>query len=513
MGHIDNYSNWKDKPTAMSLKLDESKIASYKNWKTINEQEDIGKKKEKHVDQLSDEMGMDPSEFVKAFTKKINLDTGEDHNIMGKVSTDIQEGIVESFIYSKRTSKKFYKDPMSFKFSADPVKAGKYKYDGDIVKDQTKHITGLSKNGEGIPYIDVDGNFVMASQDDIITDINSKNADLYSEKKGSSQYSLIRVDQKAKPNGHKYVLRAGLVENAYALYVVAPGRFQPFTGSKMDKEGVKTVTPGTEASVKVLKFNIKLDTNEGSTSGVNFKTESSEVKGTPVDSIYSALVEQAKKQGVTDMSTLKITKFTIVSSASNHWGGKLAATHNNAGQATNVAHNTPVEDNPKWSAKNADSNFTLAKTRGTNLGAILLPGLKKKGIAEIAAPTSSPRVTDTGGVNDDKRNTQTHPNGGQYAQLIIEASATGKSKEEIPGTPEKTKETKEFTQFALTLADGSGKGKGLARFSNFGLSRPKYLKKGGKGWKSPGYIGRHGGGNRPTSGLAGWFDGLFYSGV
>ena len=487
---------------------------TFEGWKKLLEQEDLSNKKEKQVDQLSDEMGMDESEFIKAFSDKINEDTGEERNIMGKVSESIRAGIVESFIYSDKTPKQFYKDPMSFRFRASHVKpSAQYKSDGDIVKDQDKWITGTSIDGGGIPYIDVDGNFKMASQEDIITDINSKNADLYAEKKGSSQYSLIRVDQKDKPNGHKYVLKAGLVENAFALYVVAPGRFQPMTASESTKTGTTTVTPGKDATTTPLTFNIKLDTNEGSTSGVSFAVGKSEVLGTPVESIYKALVEQAKKQGVEDISTLKITKFKIISSASNQWGGKVAATNDNSGKPTGVAHDAPVGDNPKWNVNNANSNYTLANSRGTNLGAKLLPGLKEKGISEIAEPTVSPRVTDTGGVNDNKRNNQTHPNNGQYAQLIIEAEVGGKEVVVEPATPDKTRETKEFTQFALTLADGSGKGSGLARFSNFGLSKPKYLKKGGGGFKSPGYIKRHGGGNRPTSGLAGWFDGLFYSGV
>lgn len=503
-----------------SLKNSESNISNYKNWKAINEQEDIGKKKEKQVDQLSDEMGMDESEFIKAFSDKINQDTGEEKNIMGKVSESIRAGIVESFIYSDKTPKKFYKDPTSFIFSASNVKpSAKYKSDGDIVKDQGLWITGTSIDGGGIPYIDVDGNFKMVSQEDIITDINSKNADLRAEKKGSSQYSLIRVDQKDKPNGHKYVLKAGLVENAFALYVVAPDRFKPRTASQSTKTGTTTVTSGKDGTTTPLTFNIKLDTNEGSTSGVSFETGKSDVIGTPVESIYNALVEQAKKQGVEDISTLKITKFKIISSASNQFGGKVAATNDNSGKPTGVAHDAPVEDNPNWNVNNANLNYTLANSRGTKLGAKLLPGLKEKGISEIAEPTISPRVTDTGGLNDtagngkEGRNKSTHPNNGQYAQLIIEAEALGEDQIITPPTPGKKVETKEFTQFALRLADGSGKGSGLARFSNFGLSKPKYLKKGGGGFKSPGYIKRHGGGNRPTSGLAGWFDGLFYSGV
>ena len=485
--------------------------ANSNNWKRIIEQADLSNKKENQVDQLSDEMGMDESEFIKAFAEKINLDTGEDKNIMGKIPNSIKEGIVESFIYSDKTPKAFYKDPMSFKFKVSkvvPAESG-----GDTIIDGNMWITGKNEDGKGIPYIAVNGSFQMVDQDMIIKDINSKNADLYADKKETSQYTLIRIKQVDKPNGYLYVLKAGRVNNANGLYVVAPSKFQPMTASKMEVTGKKTTIEGKDATTKVLKFNIKLDTNEGSTSGVSFAVGKSEVLGNPIDSVYAAFVEQAKKQGVTDLSTLKITKFTIVSSASNQWGGKVAATHDNTGKETNIAYNSQVADNPTWNVQNADKNYNLAKTRGTNLGAILLPGIKAKGITEIAEPTSNPRVTDTGGVNDNKRNTQTYPNVGQYAQLIIEAEASGETIEVTPETPDKTIETIMFTQFALSMSDGSGSGKGLARFSNFGMSKPKYLKKGGGGFKSPGYIKRHGGGNRPTSGLAGWFDGLFYSGV
>lgn len=500
-------------------------IKSYKNWKTMLEQTEVSDKKQDQVDNLSDEMGTSEEGFMKAFFDKINYDTGEKRNIMGKVPEDIGKGMVEAIVYSDKTPKKFYKEPKSYKFKADHTNsAGDYTYNKDIIKDQDKWILASSENEDGIPYINVDGEFMMATQDQIVKDINSKNADLYADKKETDQYKLIRVKQSDKPNGYLYVYRAALVKSSLhygnpGLYVVAPTKFDPVTTNKSIKTGETTVTPGKDAVVKKLKFNIKLDTNEGSNSGVTFATGKSAVQGDASGVIYSKLVEQAKKQGVEDISTLRITKFTVISSASNQWGGKVAATHDNAGNPTKVAYNAPVQDNPGWKVENAESNFNLAKQRGTNLGNVLSSGLKEKGISEIAAPTVAARVTDTGGKNDyasggkEGRNKSTHPNPGQYAQLVIEAEATGEDEVVTPATPETSKSTHWFTQFVIYMYDENGGGNGLVKYSNFGLSKPKYLKKGGKGWKSPGYIKRHGGGNRPTSGLANWFDKLFYSGV
>lgn len=489
-------------------------IINYPKWTKLFEQQDVSKKKEKQVEQLK-ESDLSEENFAKAFYDKINKDTGENRNMMGKVPSDIGEGIIESIIYSGKTPKKFYKNPMEFKFRTKYTKSAKA-LDKDIIIKQNQHITGTDKEGKGIPYIDVDGNFKLASKDDIVTDINSKNADLYAEKKGSTQYKLMKVKQKAKPNGFLYVLRAVPVDTK-SLYVVAPTKFWALSSKKSTKDETTIVTKQATPE-RTIKFDIKLDTNEGSGSGVEFGTGEFKIADSTaaVAAVYTKLLEQAKEQGVEDLSSIKITSFKIISSASNQWGGKVAATYSNDDKPTGIKHNAPVEDNPDWNVNNASKNYKLAQQRGVELGTILESGLKGKGISEISGTSTEARVTDTGGLNDtpgngkEGRNKSTYPNPGQYAQLLIEAVAEGS--EDLKGEPEETATLIYFTQFALYMTNLAGAGKGLRRFSNFGLSRPKYLKKSGK-WKSKGYIKRHGGSKRPTSGLSHWFHNMFYSGV
>jgi hypothetical protein len=472
-------------------------VNKFNTWQKLNEQEEKKDKKTvKNMANLEDSLGVTEEEFLAAFTEKINVDTGKKRNLMGKIKNEsIKSGIVETFLHSKKTHKDFFRDSTKFKFVTGVAEGGK-----------TNLAFASQDDDKNIPYMNVSGEFKKVPYARILDDINSMNADLYSTKGEKSQYVLVKIKDSKKANGVPYYLKAKKSVGGGGLFVIAEGKFSPRTNSTSTKDASTTTHKAGKAGSK-FTFDIKLDTNKSAGSGVTFETGSAEVVGDATSVIFNKLQEQAKQQGVTDLSTIEITKFTIISSASNHWEGKLAATHNNAGAPTNISHDTKIEDNPGWKVENANKNYVLAQNRGKELGGILHTGLVAKGIAKIAQPTSSPRITDTGGVNDDQ---SSMPNPGQYARLIIEAKAIGEGIiDPIPGTD---KTITWFTQFKLKMVNFEGAGKGLQRIRSLSLDKAKYLKKGG-GWKSPRYIKRHGGGNRPPSGLAPWFDNIFHGGI
>lgn len=492
-----------------------SYLLKYVEWKRLFEQDEKTTKQEKQVEKLADALGISEEEkdelenaLYLAMVEKINTDTGEKKNLMGKIPDEnTKKAIVEAFIYSKNTPKKFFKEPEKYKFVAD------YAPDqGNAFPSFT-----ISKPNE-IPYKNTEGTEEVAdSLEKILTDVSTKNADLFATGEDVQYYVDVESYTVGKVTKKRFVAKQISATNK--LFTLLEGKIPVMSTTKSTKPGTTTTTTKEPTLPQTIKVEIPLAVNDNDPN-TTFKVGSSEVANpnATIEIVTKAIQDALTKQGLSDLSSVKLTSVRIISSASNQWGGPVTATHANNGAPTgkNYSDPHPSRKDPNY-AKSAESNYNLAKNRGTALSNTVIPGLKEKGISEIANATFDIRVTDTGGNNDEAsgakpgRDKAVYPNPGQFAKIVVSAETI--KEEEVPGKPGEKVQRNQMTQFSLKLVESSGHaGQGFSRVFNFGLSRPKYLKK-GVGWKSPGYIKRHGGGNRPISGLSKWFDNLFYSGI
>lgn len=483
-------------------------ILKYGEWRQIFEQASS----DKNVEKLADSLGISQEEkdelenaIYTAMVEKINVDTGEKKNLMGKITDEnTKRAIVEAFIFSKSTPKKFFKEPENYKFVAN------------YAPDLNRAFPSLvSKNPNEIPYVNTDGEEKIAtSLEEIIQDVSVKNADLFATGEEQQFYVAIESFKDGKKTKKRFVAKQ--VSSYDKLFTVLEGKVNVLSTSTASKPGTVTTTTKEPVEAKTIKVEIPLSVNDKDPN-TTFKVGSSEVANpsATIEIVANAIRSALAEQGLSDMSSVKLNSVQIVSSASNQWGGPVTATHSNSGEPTGNNYSDPHPDrnDPNY-AKHAKSNYTLAKNRGTALANAIIPGLKENGISEIADATFDIRVTDTGGNNDETsadgkkpgRDKTAYPRPGQFAKIIVSAETI--KEEEIPGQPGEQIQRNQLSQFSLRLVEASGhSGQGFARINGWSLSRPKYLKKGG-GWKSTGYIKRHGGGNRPTSGLSYWLENL-----
>jgi hypothetical protein len=489
-------------------------ILKYGDWKRLFEQEE---KPNKNVDKLADALGISEDEkeelekaLYTAMIEKINTDTGEKKNIMGKITDEnTKNAIVEAFIYSKNTPKKFFKEPEKYKFVAE------------YAPDQGNAFPAFSIATPGkIPYVNTAGEEKIAtSLEEILQDVSVKNADFFATGEDVQFYVDVETYKEGKNTRKRFVAKQTTANNK--LFTLLEGKIPVMSTTKTTKPGTTTTTTKEPTGPTTIKVEIPLSVNDRDPN-TTFKVGSSEVANpsATIEIVATAIQDALVKQGLSDLSTVKLNSVQIISSASNQWGGPVTATHSNAGAPTgkNYSDPHPSRKDPNY-VKSAESNYNLAKNRGTALANAVIPGLKEKGISEIADATFDIRVTDTGGNNDEAstdgkkpgRDKTTYPNPGQFAKIIVSAETI--KEEEVPGKPGEQVQRNQMTQFSLKLVEAAGhSGQGFSRILSWDLSRPKYLKKSG-GWKSPGYIKRHGGGNRPISGLSRWFDGLIHSGI
>ena len=489
-----------------------SYILNYLGWKRIFEQDERSTQQEKQVEKLEDALGISEEEkndlentLYKALVEKINVDTGEKKNIMGKIlDENTKKAIIESFIYSKNTPKGFFKEPEKYKFIAE------------YAPDQANAFPAFTiKNPNEIPYKNTDGaEEVVDSLQKILADVSTKNADLFATGEDAQYYVDVESYTDGKVTKKRFVAKQKLATNK--LFTLLEGKVPVMTTSTKTLPGSNTTVTKEPTSAQTIKVEIPLSVNDNDPN-TTFKVGSAAVANpsATIEIVAKAIQDALAKQGLSDLSKVKLTSVSIISSASNQWGGPVTATHANNGTPTgkNYSEPHPSRKDPNY-AKSAESNYSLAKNRGIALSTAIIPGLKEKGIVEIAEPTFDTRVTDTGGNNDHAsadgkkpgRDESVYPNPGQFAKIIVSAETL--KEEEIPGKPGEQVQKNQMTQFSLRLVEASGaSSEGFRRIFNFSLSRPKYLKKGG-GWKSTGYIKRHGGGNRQINGLSNWFNRL-----
>ena len=140
---------------------------------------------------------------------------------------------------------------------------------------------------------------------------------------------------------------------------------------------------------------------------------------------------------------LKVNLMNTISSASNFYGGITDFSHSNDGK--------PVK--PYDSINNAagsGKNKKLAQQRNMALQQAILLQLQKVSWLDVSQTTftNDVRITDTGGVIDEKRNKSTHPNPGQYGQLELSISGQIEYQKDQPGSYSRSAS---FRQFGIRL--------------------------------------------------------------
>jgi len=468
-------------------------LLDYSNWKKIYEQAeaDAAGADTKPAESGAAEIKSIETDLYNGIVTKINTDTGEKINIMGKITDDnTKKGIVESFIHSKNFPKKFISKLEKYKFVAGHVGI-------------SGHIDFPSISGEPITlkYIDTVG--AETSVDDIseiLNDINTKNIDLFATGE-DTQFSIL---VESYSEGKKRLKRFKAVSSPFPdkLVTILEGRVPVFTTATVTSPGTDSKsTPGSEGKPIEIVVPLPVSDTQPNTTFAVGKADLTNSQVT-IDIVWNAIQEALTKNNIKVDTQIQITSVKIISSASNYWGGIVTPTYKNDGTPTGQEYSAvpPTRAKDANYATQADSNYKLATNRGLALSTAVVAGLKEKGIAEIAEPSFDTRVTDTGGVNDDKRVTTAYPQPGQFAKIII----TAKTTDIIPPPfiPGKEIRTLQLTQFTLALVERSGGSNTLLdKVRGWSIDRPKYLKKSG-GWQSGGYIKRHAGANRPFNGLS-----------
>lgn len=164
-----------------------------------------------------------------------------------------------------------------------------------------------------------------------------------------------------------------------------------------------------------------------------------ETQRAAIESLINKLKDEVNSKGY---SELVLDKIKIISSASNTYGGRVQETHNNSGEPIKKFKftedpNTGITDHK--AAKTPDGkNNKLAWLRGKNFSDELMTRLKAEPLFKekniiFADPEIEWRITDTGGVIDEKRDKSKNPNPGQYVEVSIDGTKTNKSLDTIPG--------------------------------------------------------------------------------
>ena len=133
---------------------------------------------------------------------------------------------------------------------------------------------------------------------------------------------------------------------------------------------------------------------------------------------------------------LIMTLASIKSSASNCFGKSGGSEKCNMPVeptlANDVGGKLPPPPEGGWTGDQA-KNLKLAEDRGKNLWQELLKLLPQQGLRINAEPKFAPFITDTGGVNDDMRDTTKYPNAGQYVfvDVRLEKKPKPESQEQV----------------------------------------------------------------------------------
>jgi hypothetical protein len=355
-------------------------------------------------------------------------------------------------------------------------------------------VNGMSIKGESgtetpeIPIYDSNMKviFKSANPTELSNWITNQNISLF--KAGEQQYYLttfkkISGEWKPSQQGFFMAVKGKTLEDS--IVTIGVGSAESTPGSE---------TPPTPTEEKIpVELTVEM--------GESFKTDFDTFKDPKAarNMLLTKIKEELNKKGY---SNLDISDVSVVSSASNYYGGVVDFTHDKSGNPVKGGINFNQQPT-KTNDTNVDKNNLLAWNRGLRIlnllkqtnGSDLGDNLGKVTITDGANESVEWRVTDTGGKVDPAGK----EGAGQYAKLFIKGVAIRTEKGFKPGQTTPGSNEANLRQTIIYLDSSSSKG-GIRMATWFDLRRAKYDKSGKKGRLTPGTF----------SGLPKWLDAILY---
>lgn len=238
------------------------------------------------------------------------------------------------------------------------------------------------------------------------------------------------------------VAQSGTLKQAFIPYMIIGYQSSEFSNRgilqsiyvesdpKITSRPLNLIATKTEKDIKVKEVDNppRIWKQPGGFETGKFKVEDSKEAKDFIDRIVTDIQEYSKGKKSVNLDSVIIT-----SSASNYYGGKVNPTHSNDGKVISKQEHGdphPEVDNYK-ELKGEDANNKLAYLRGKNFATELKSKLSQLNNIEVGDVKFNWRITDTGGVNDDVRNSNTYPNEGQYVKVKIKATSKSEEREVI----------------------------------------------------------------------------------
>lgn len=412
-------------------------------------------------------------EMSKAFVAKAQV-KGSDTN------KKFREGLLSGNLNFKRTlpnTQKVELDVLGQKVLANwsvngaPIKGA----DGT----ETPEIPVYAKDGKTVL-------FKSSNPSEISNWVTNQNIALF--KAGEQQYYLttfknIRGELKPSKQGYFMAVKGKTLADS----IVTVG-----VGSAESTEG--TTTPGTKTEKKI-PVDLVVEMGESFKAGFDSFKDPNAARTI----LLTKIKEELNKKGFTN---LDITDISVVSSASNYYGGVVEFTHDKSGNPVKSGINFNQKP-AKTNESSVDKNNLLAWNRGLRIvnllkqtnGADLGDNLGKVTISDDVNEKVEWRVTDTGGKVDPAGK----EGAGQYAKLFIKGVAIRTEVEETPPTTTPGSNEANLRQTIIYLDSSSSKG-GIRMATWFSLRQAKYDKTGKRQRRTPGTF----------SGLPKWLDRIIY---
>ncbi|MAH43760.1 hypothetical protein CL614_08650 [archaeon] len=160
--------------------------------------------------------------------------------------------------------------------------------------------------------------------------------------------------------------------------------------------------------------------------------------------LIAQVVKEIAEYASTVDATVTINDLNIISSASNYYGGIVNPTHNNKGQKLGGVEDDLTQE-PTTGEGNELANKKLAYNRAQAMRKGLQDALEAQNLTNLdLGPIGIQwRITDTGGVIDEKRKkiidaegneVYKHPNRGQYAYISVGGKGNIITIDDVPAT-------------------------------------------------------------------------------
>ena len=406
-----------------------------------------------------------PDELKKLFIEKFASDLGKSKSFKDLPST-LKEDMMGAWLSEGGLPKDFWVNADTYKFQISP----------HLPKGVSAQVRMGLSGKEGVTF----GKSLVTTYQQY----DKENFDAYNGK--STNYKFI----KTKTGGTTPLIKnnnpvGGTVTlEGFQMLVIAPG-----IGTGDDAKAMKsTTTPGGASSLKLRSPNIPLNFQTGS------DQISSDDRQTILDSLNTFLQSNPKIQKARrDGYEISISDVLVTSSASNSWGGNtLPFTNNNDGAAAGGDYDTSIQF--------AQDNLNLSNRRGNNLEGILQSDEFRTslGITPETNIESQGIVTDTSGFVDDDTNRPSNLNRGQFANFTFNVTIRSEN-------PPKIGTSVVLKNFKVLIAKKAGSAGYGSRF-DIHFSKAKYLKGGGKGFKSSAAISKNVG--KSFRGFGGFLDSI-----